>query len=85
MGQNVAQKLIGSHLAAVLLQAVLGVGFAVLLAVISHESFEKRFLLLKRWFGGEAADATRREATVAQGPARPPTELMGCCPGTKSA
>jgi peptidoglycan/LPS O-acetylase OafA/YrhL len=76
---------IGSHLAAVLLQAVLGVGFAVLLAVISHESFEKRFLLLKRWFGGEAADATRRKATVAQGPARSPTELMGCCPGTKSA
>jgi peptidoglycan/LPS O-acetylase OafA/YrhL len=55
--ENILAGFIGSHLAAVLLQAMAGVGLSVLISVASYEWFEKRFLNLKRWFG-EAAPAT---------------------------
>jgi peptidoglycan/LPS O-acetylase OafA/YrhL len=41
---------LGSHLAAVALQAMLGVSASLALAYLSYELFEKRFLRLKRLF-----------------------------------
>jgi peptidoglycan/LPS O-acetylase OafA/YrhL len=43
----------GSHLGAVLLQAVLGVSLSLMIAVASFELYEKRFLRLKRYFDPE--------------------------------
>ena len=48
---------IGSHLAAVFVQAVVGIALSLLIAVVSYEWFEKHFLALKKWFGDEAAVA----------------------------
>jgi len=53
---------LGSHLAAVVLQAILGMSASLAVAYLSYELFEKRFLRLKRPFG------TAREAA----PKRPP-------------
>jgi peptidoglycan/LPS O-acetylase OafA/YrhL len=41
---------LGSHLAAVALQATLGVAASLAVAYLSYELFEKRFLRLKRRF-----------------------------------
>jgi peptidoglycan/LPS O-acetylase OafA/YrhL len=43
--------LIGSHGAAVLVQATLGMAMSFALAYLSYEAYEKRFLRLKRFFG----------------------------------
>jgi len=43
--------LLGSHLAAVALQAALGISASLAVAYLSYEVFEKRFLRLKRLFG----------------------------------
>jgi peptidoglycan/LPS O-acetylase OafA/YrhL len=53
---------IGSHLLAMLLQAAVGVGFSILIAVMSYEWFEKPFLRLKRWFGEETPAELQHEA-----------------------
>ena len=42
--------LLGSHSRGIAAQAVLGVGISLLVAVLSYELFEKRFLSLKRLF-----------------------------------
>ena len=50
---RIDQKLgnwLGSHSAAVALQATLGVAVSMALAYLSYEFFERRFLGLKRWF-----------------------------------
>jgi peptidoglycan/LPS O-acetylase OafA/YrhL len=41
---------VGSHLAAVLLQAAVGIAASIAIAWLSYELFEKRFLELKRFF-----------------------------------
>jgi peptidoglycan/LPS O-acetylase OafA/YrhL len=59
---------VGSHLLAVLLQALMGMALSILVAVVSYELFEKRFLRLKRWFGEETPVAHGVEAKAADKP-----------------
>jgi peptidoglycan/LPS O-acetylase OafA/YrhL len=65
---ELAQRL-GSHGAAVVLQAVVGTLVSLAVAYLSYELFESRFLGLKRWFETTpqqlVADALA-EATVAK-------------------
>ena len=53
---------LGSHGAAVALQATLGVAVSIAVAYASYELFEKRFLGLKRFFKSETASAPRSAA-----------------------
>jgi peptidoglycan/LPS O-acetylase OafA/YrhL len=46
---------LGSHGAAVALQAILGAGISLIIAYVSYELFEKRFLQLKRLFDNSGA------------------------------
>ena len=60
---------LGSHWAAIALQAALGVFASLALAYLSYELFEKRFLRLKRLFEMAKEPAPRRPAAVgAAGP-----------------
>jgi peptidoglycan/LPS O-acetylase OafA/YrhL len=60
---------LGSHSAAVALQATLGASISLGLAYLSYEVFEKRFLRLKRLFETAKAPAPERSAAVgAAGP-----------------
>jgi peptidoglycan/LPS O-acetylase OafA/YrhL len=59
---NAMSGRIGSHLLAVLLQAAVGVGLSILIAVVSYEWFEKPFLRLKRWFGEQTPVELQPEA-----------------------
>jgi peptidoglycan/LPS O-acetylase OafA/YrhL len=60
---------LGSHGAAVALQATLGAGVSLMLAYASYELFEKRFLRLKRLF--DTANARTPERAAAVSAARP--------------
>jgi peptidoglycan/LPS O-acetylase OafA/YrhL len=51
---------LGSHGAAVALQATLGASASLAVAYLSYELFEKRFLRLKRLFGTAEAPAPQR-------------------------
>jgi peptidoglycan/LPS O-acetylase OafA/YrhL len=51
---------LGSHGAAVALQATLGAAASLALAYVSYELFEKRFLGLKRYFGTAERPAVQR-------------------------
>jgi peptidoglycan/LPS O-acetylase OafA/YrhL len=53
-----------SHLVGMLLQAVLGVCLSLVVAVASYELYEKRFLLLKRYFES-SRDKSRKEVAAA--------------------
>ena len=62
---------LGSHSAAVALQAMLGVSVSLAVAYLSYELFEKRFLRLKRLFATAkkpAPECPRPAAVVAGGP-----------------
>jgi peptidoglycan/LPS O-acetylase OafA/YrhL len=59
---------LGSHLAAVALQAALGVSASLALAYLSYELFEKRFLRLKRLFASAKEPAPQRPAAVGAEP-----------------
>jgi peptidoglycan/LPS O-acetylase OafA/YrhL len=60
---------LGSHWAAMALQATLGASASLALAYLSYELFEKRFLRLKRLFETAREPAPRRPAAVgAAGP-----------------
>jgi peptidoglycan/LPS O-acetylase OafA/YrhL len=60
---------LGSHAAAVALQATLGASASLALAYLSYELFEKRFLKLKRLFAAGREPASERPAAI--GVARP--------------
>jgi peptidoglycan/LPS O-acetylase OafA/YrhL len=60
---------LGSHVAAMALQATLGASASLALAYLSYEMFEKRFLGLKRLFETAKEPASQRPAAV--GTARP--------------
>jgi acetylornithine/succinyldiaminopimelate/putrescine aminotransferase len=45
--------------AAVALQAALGVAISLAIAYVSYEYFEKRFLLLKRFYAAKASEAQK--------------------------
>ena len=66
---------LGSHLAAVALQATLGMSASLALAYLSYELFEKRFLRLKRLFETAREPAPQRPA--ADAPCPPPNEPRG--------
>jgi len=55
------------HLGAFLLQAALGVLLSILMAVMSYEFFEKRFLRLKRYFESPGEPAAKKEPSIAGG------------------
>jgi peptidoglycan/LPS O-acetylase OafA/YrhL len=48
---------LGSHGAAVALQATLGIALSVAIAYLSYEYFEKRFLRLKRLYAARGSAA----------------------------
>jgi peptidoglycan/LPS O-acetylase OafA/YrhL len=54
---------LGSHGAAIALQATLGVALSLAIAYASYEFFEKRFLKLKRYFDTADRPSPRRSAT----------------------
>jgi len=56
---------IGSHGAAVALQATLGAAASLAIAYLSYELFEKRFLMLKRLFETAREPASRQPSPVA--------------------
>jgi len=56
---------LGSHGAAVALQAVVGAAASLVVAYLSYELFEKRFLRLKRVFGTSRQAAQERERPTA--------------------
>ena len=58
---------LGSHLAAVALQATLGMGASLAVAYLSYEFFEKRFLRMKRLFE-TAKEPTQRPAALGAEP-----------------
>jgi peptidoglycan/LPS O-acetylase OafA/YrhL len=55
---------LGSHLAAVALQATLGMSVSLAAAYLSYELFEKRFLRLKRLFKTASEPASERPAAL---------------------
>jgi peptidoglycan/LPS O-acetylase OafA/YrhL len=55
---------LGSHLAAVALQATLGISASLAVAYLSYELVEKRFLRLKRLFEPAKKIAPQRAAAV---------------------
>ena len=59
---------LGSHLAAVALQATLGMSASLAAAYLSYELFEKRFLRMKRLFETTKEPAPERPAAIAAGP-----------------
>ena len=61
---------LGSHGAAVALQATLGASVSLALAYLSYELFEKRFLRLKRLFATAEEPAPQRPAAEAAPPDR---------------
>jgi peptidoglycan/LPS O-acetylase OafA/YrhL len=55
---------LGSHVAAVALQALLGASASLVVAYLSYELFEKRFLRLKRLFATGRESAPERPAAI---------------------
>jgi peptidoglycan/LPS O-acetylase OafA/YrhL len=58
---------LGSHGAAVALQAALGASVSLALAYLSYELYEKRFLRLKRLFATGKVTVPERPAAVVAG------------------
>lgn len=55
---------LGSHGAAIALQATLGAAASLAIAYVSYEYFEKRFLALKRYFPTSERSASKRPAAA---------------------
>ena len=61
--------LLGGHSRGIVAQAVIGVGLSFLIALISYELFEKRFLALKRLFEAEKPASAAAPAVAPAGSA----------------
>jgi peptidoglycan/LPS O-acetylase OafA/YrhL len=60
--EAIVTRWVGSHLLAVVLQALVGIGASLAVAIVSYDVFESRFLALKRfWAPPVAPEASLRE------------------------
>ena len=62
VAENAATGWVRPHLLLLILRAAAGVGLSVLIAVVSYDLYERRFLRLKRWFGEARAPVPRPQA-----------------------
>jgi peptidoglycan/LPS O-acetylase OafA/YrhL len=81
---------LGSHGAAVALQATAGASISLAIAYLSYELFEKRFLRLKRLFATAEEPAPQRAAEAAppdrkSGPGTPDSRVAGSSPASPAA
>jgi peptidoglycan/LPS O-acetylase OafA/YrhL len=67
----------GHHALTLLARVVLGVGVSLVVAVLSYELMEKRFLALKRYFASEAKRAPASPPLLTTSPAPPPSGALG--------
>ena len=67
----------GHHGLTLIARVVIGVGVSLVVAVLSYELMEKRFLALKRYFAPERERAPASAPMLTTSPAPPPSGALG--------